>query len=55
MGKPQPPAEREQEGKAVTVILLCIFVLVAFFIIGHFTYLYVIIISLILSILVYEW
>ncbi len=54
MKKPQTPEEQEAEYKAISVTLFCILVLMTFFIIGYFTYLYVII-GLILSILIYTW
>lgn len=54
MKKLQTPAEQEVAYKALAVIFFCFIVLATFFIIGSFTYLYVIIIGLVASIFVYE-
>jgi hypothetical protein len=53
-GKPQIPAEREQEDKNVDVILFCTLVQVTFVVVGMQTTVYVIIAGLVSAMLIYE-
>ena len=55
MRKPQTPAEREQEDKAVAVIKFCLFVAVTFFVVGMLTSIYVAAVGLIIALLIDGW